>query len=229
MKRIKIIIVTLIFSFSVPLKADLFGGDVVVLAKILANAIQQLVQLRQMLSTARNNLETIRDINRGIDDALRIIRTLNPDLDPGIYKDWRQVADAVRKLEQVYGIVVDSPLTPVQRDLDRSAAEAITKNNKIFEYTKKIDQIGEDIKRYSRSVSPKGAVRLTAESMGVALHVMNESLRAQATGLKMQAQTMASKNKQEKDRTREILKTTNSLKSMMNSYEPQFQLPRFDR
>ena len=34
-----------------PCRADIFGGDVVVLTQILANAIQQLIQLRQILST----------------------------------------------------------------------------------------------------------------------------------------------------------------------------------
>lgn len=224
-------VILLSFCIATPTPSPAFWGgnpaDTMYLAQLVANALKQLIQLKNMLATAKHNLELVRNINKGIDEALAIFQTLNPDLDPGIYKDWRKVDQAIRNLEKIYGVVTDSPLAAIQTNLDRVAAEAITKNNKIYDYTKKIDQIGENIKAYSKVVSPKGAQKLTAQSMGVMLHVMNESLRAQATGLKLQAQSVADHNRAEKDRTREILKTTNSLKGMMKSYDPQFDLPRF--
>ena len=63
-------------------------------------------------------------------------------------------------------------------------------NNSIYDYTAQLDKIGEEIKQYSHAVSPGGAQKLTAQSLGVVVHVMNEQLRATATGLKMQAQTI---------------------------------------
>lgn len=228
MKRLRAVSFILLLTLSIPARSDFWGGDIVVLSKILANAVQQLIQLRNILNTGKNNLELVRDINRGINDSLDMIKTLNPNIDPGIYRDWQKVDSAIKKMESIYGIAVDSPAAGVQRDLDQSVAEAITKNNSVYAFTKKVDQIGETIKSFSHRVSPGGAQKLTAQSLGVMVHVVNESLRTQATSLKLQAQTTATLNKQEKDRTRHVLQTSNRLKDTLKGHSPQFKVPRFN-
>lgn len=215
-------------SISLPARADLFGGDVAVLAQILANAVQQLAQLRQILENGRDGVDLVRDINRGINDSLNLIRTIKPDIDPGIYKDWEKAQDAFDKLERLYGIVVDSRDRNVQRDTDRSVAEAVALNNSIYKYTQMIDEIGEMIKSQSHSVSPGGAAKLTAQSLGVMLNLQNEMLRTQATGLKLQAQALALQNRKDKDRTRQMLESANSLDSALRNQNPSFKTPRFD-
>lgn len=84
-------------------------------------------------------------------------------------------------------------------------------NNAIFDYTREIDKTGEEIKSYSHAVSPGGAAKLTAQSVGVMLHVMNQQLRAQGTMLNLQAQSLAQENKREKDHTAEYLKSAGSI------------------
>ena len=208
-------------------RADIFGGDVAVLVQILANAVQQLAQLKQILDTGSNSLELMRDINRGINDSLNLARTINPNIDPGIYKDWNSVQDALNKLQTIYGIANPSPNQRVYRDADQNVAEAVQMNNSIYQYTQQIDQIGEAIKDVSHQVSPGGAQKLTAQTLGVMLHVMNQSLRTQATGLKLQAQTMAIQNKKEKDSTNQFLASSETLKTAMKNDKIQFQAPRF--
>jgi hypothetical protein len=210
-----------------PARADLFGGDVVVLSQIFINAVEQLAKLRQMVSAGKDNLDLLRDINKGISDSLNLIRTASPQTDPGLYKNWREVQESLRNLENLYGIVVPSNDEHVQRDADQSIAEAITMNNSIYEYTKQIDEIGELIKQQSHFVSPAGAAKLTAQSMGVMLHVQNESLRAQAMSLKLQAQAFATENRQAKDRTRQMLEGAENLNVALAGVRPTFQLPRF--
>ena len=91
----------------------------------------------------------------------------------------------------------------------------------------RLDQIGEEIKRYSHSVSPGGAAKLTAESMGVMIHVMNQQMRAQGQGLKLQAQTLAIQNKKDKDQTDQYLREGVGLKNKMIALNPQFKVMRF--
>lgn len=227
MKRITAYISVLLLLLCPPARADLFGGDVAVLSNILVNALQQLAQLRQILSTGRDNVELIREINQGINDSLDLLRTVSPNTDPGIYRDWQKAQDALANLEKLYGIVVPSRDEHVQRDADQSIAEAIAFNNSIYAYTKQIDEIGENIKTQSHFVSPGGAAKLTAESLGVMLHIQNESLRAQATGLKLQAQAFALENRKDKDRTRQMLEGAENLKTALSGAKPQFTLPRF--
>lgn len=227
MKKLITTALCLQLLFAQPARADLFGGDVAVLAQILANALQQLAQLKQILSTGKDNLDLIRDINRGINDSLNLIRTISPNTDPGLYKDWQKVSDALNKLETIYGITVESNDRKVQKDTDQSVAEAIALNNSIYKYTKDIDEIGELIKSQSHSVSPGGAAKLTAQSLGVMLNLQNEMLRTQATGLKLQAQSMALQNRKDKERTRQMVAGADNLNSALSQVKPQFKLPRF--
>jgi hypothetical protein len=217
---------TLVF---VPIRsrADMFGGDIVVLTQILVQAIQQLVQLKQIFNEGKDSLDLMRDINRGINDSLNLARTVYPDLDPGLYKDWDRVDRALRGVQDIYGAVTPSSEAPIQRDTDQNIAEAISLNNSIYKYTIDIDEIGESIKQYSHSASPGGAQKLTAEGIGVLLNVMNQSLRAQATGLKIQAQALALQNHKDKETTRQTLANAEILNSAMKAQDVSFQMPRF--
>jgi hypothetical protein len=207
--------------------ADMFGGDVVVLTQILVQAIQQLVQLKQMFEQGKDSLDLMRDINRGINDSLNLVRTVYPDIDPGIYRDWDRLDKALHGVKEIYGAVTPSPEAPIQRDTDQNIAEAIALNNSVYKYTKDIDEISESIKQYSHSVSPGGAQKLTAESLAVMLNVMNQSLRTQATGLKIQAQSLAVQNHKEKESTRQTLETAEILSHSMKGQDVSFQMPRF--
>jgi len=226
MKKL-ITIFLIVILFPQKAKGDLFGGDVAVLTQILANAIQQLYQLKEIVGTTKGNLELMQEIHRGINEAMNIIRTVNPTWDPGLYKDWHELSGALWQLQSIYGTAVESPDAKIQRDADQSVAEAITLNNSIYDYTREIDTLGEEIKRYSHSVSPGGAQKLTAQSLGVMLHVLNQGLRAQATGLKLQAQTMALENKKEKEQTKTFLERSNTLSSELKKPKEFFRLPSF--
>ncbi len=226
-KSVIIILVSLSLLRPIPAKADLFGGDVIVLTKILMNALQQLIQLKRIVDTGRNQFDLVREINRGIHDALNLYETMSPLQDPGLYRELQEAKEALRSIETIYGIASNSPDTRVHQNSDQIASEAISLNNQIYRYSKNIDQIGESIKNHSRRTSPAGASKLTAQSLGVVLHVLNQSLRAQATGLKLQAQTLAIQNKKDKEEVRGIQNSSMTLSQAMKSQNPQFRLPRF--
>lgn len=222
-----VLVLGLLLQFPFGARADMFGGDVVVLTQILQQTILQLAQLRNILQSGKDTLGLLEDINRGINDSLHMAETLGIRIDPGIYRDLRTIDQTTRALEQIYGHVVDSPLATVQRNTDQTVAEAISFNNELNEYTQRLDRIGEEIKSYSHAVSPGGAQKLTAESLGVLIHVMNQQMRATGQGLKLQAQAMAVQNKKEKDQTEQYLKEGQNLRARMISVNPSFEVPRF--
>ena len=207
--------------------ADLFGADVGVLMQILAEDIQQLIQLEGILKNNQENLDLLRDINRGINDSLAMIRTISPYINPGQYGELKKVQDVLQKFGIVFGTVVNSPDAPAQRSVDTAVAEAVTMNSAIFDYTKQTDEIGEQIKSFSHSVSPGGAAKLTAESLGVILHVMNQQLRAQGVLLNLQAQSLAQTNKREKDHTAQFLQSAGDISEALENSNPTFERPRF--
>jgi hypothetical protein len=220
--------VLLILGLAFPMRmarADIWGGDVVVLTQILANAVQQLIQLRQILSTGEDNLALLQDINRGLNDILGVANTVGKVREPGLYGDVSSVHDGQRMLKEIYGQIPDSSESKVQDHSDQVVSEALTLNNSLYEYTKDIDAIGEEIKQASAIASPKGAQRLTVESLGVMLTVMNQSLRAQASGLKLQAQAMAAQNHKDKRFTKHVRESAKKLNDAMNRSNPEFKIP----
>ncbi len=210
-----------------PSKADLFGGDVAVLVQILANALQQLYELQQLVENGQDTLNLLRDINNGINDSLGLIRSLPDNPNPGLYGDLSQIRDVLNRLNQSYGKAVDSPDKQVYESTDQTIAEAIKMNNELYEYTKQLDLVGEEVKQYSHRVSPGGAAKLTAQTLGVMIHVMNQQLRAQGTSMKLDAQKLAMDNKREKQSTEAYLKQAETLKVAMKTNVPTFKLPRF--
>jgi hypothetical protein len=226
-KRFLGIVITASLCLPPVAHADMFGGDVAVLMQILAEDIQQLIQLEQILTKGQENLDLLREINRGINDSLNMIRTISPYVNPGMYSELKNVQDVLQKFGVIFGTAVNSPDAASQRSVDTAVAEAVTMNNAIYDYTKKIDDIGEQIKASSHTVSPGGAAKLTAESLGVMIHVMNQQLRAQGTLLKLQAQGLAQENKREKDHTAEYLKSAGTISAAMQDSNPAFERPRF--
>lgn len=229
MKKITTTIVICVFLMAVPqpARADLFGGDVAVLSQILVQAILQFAKLREILSKGQESIDLVKDINRGINDSLGILKTQYPNLDPGIYSDWSNSEDALAKLQSIYGNPADSQEAQVQRDTDRSIAEAVSFNNSYYKYAKALDEVGEDIKGASHSVSPGGAQKLTAQALGLMLQVMNQSLRAQATTMKLQAEELALQNKKEKAETKHFLETGDNLTNAMKREVISFEMPRY--
>jgi len=211
-----------------PAKADMFGADVAVLAQILIQTIQELVELKQIFDTAQNSNDYLHDINRGINDALQAVRTVYPNADPGLYKQWDQIGSALSGVHDVYGSVVPSTEAPIQKDADQSVAETIALNNSIYKYTNDVDELGDSFRQYSYRVSPGGAEKLTAQTLAIMLTVMNESLRAQATGLKIQAQALAIQNHKDKESTKAMLTNADTLSASMKAQDVSFQLPRFE-
>lgn len=208
-------------------KASIFGEENATLIQILAQAIKQLYELQRILKTGQDTLNLMRDLNRGINNSLEALDSLGPYMDPGTYKEFKKVESIVVHLRKEYGEVSPSPSKGVQQDTDQVVAEAISLNNSLYDYAEDLDKIGEEIKNFSHAVSPGGAQKLTAQSLGVLVHVMNQQIRAQATGLKLQAQGLAVQNKKEKETTTEYLKQADALGSAMKAKQVNFTFPRF--
>lgn len=226
-KRILVIFIFFQVGFIGNAKASIFGEETAVLFEILANAIKQLSELKAIVDNGKDTLSLLQDINRGINDSLRMAETFGIRVDPGLYKDLRKVDEATRAIENLYGAVTESKLAAVQRNTDQTVAEAVSFNNELNEYAKKLDAIGEEIKMYSHQVSPGGAQKLTAQSLGVMIHVLNQQMRAQGQGLKLQAQALAITNKKEKDSTTQYLTEGSALKSKLTGLNPEFKVMRF--
>lgn len=187
-----------------PVKADLFGGDVAVLVQILANALQQLAQLRQILSTGSDTLGLLRDINRGIRDGLAIIQIINPKFNPGLYGDVRDADRALKIITDLYGKVPATSQARLESAQDQSVAESIAMNGNLYQYADQVDTESQRILAHAKVVSPQGAAKLQAQSLAVLIGVTTQVLRTNSAMLKMMAQNMAVENRHSKIRSEQF-------------------------
>lgn len=181
-----------------PSRADLFGGDVVVLTKILIQAIQQLQQLRMIYQNGRDSISLMRELNQGIRHGLEIIRILNPSFNPGIYGGLETAESVQRAIEDLYGMIPKTSEYRLQEAQDRSASESIAMNGTLFRYADNVDLEAKRIVSHAQDVSPQGAGKLTAESIAILIGVTTQVLRTNSMMLKMMGQNMALANRKEK-------------------------------
>jgi len=154
-KKAIIFLLCFLLLFPRTSSADLFGGDVVVLTQLLVQSLSRYQQLKTILKTGSKNLELLEEVNRGINDILEVYNTLHTGhghgQGRGVYGDWQNVEEAIRRLERLYGKIPQSQDSEIQRDTDRIAAEAISLNNSINDYSIRIDEIGERLKKSGRT------------------------------------------------------------------------------
>ena len=201
-------ILSLVLSFSLmiprPASADLFGGDVAVLVQILAQAIQQLAQLRQILSTGNDTLNLLEEINSGIRDGLSLIQIINPKFNPGLYGDLRDAQRALESITNLYGAVPQTSETKLQMAQDQSVAESLAMHGTLYDYADQVDSESKRILSHAQVVSPQGAGKLQAQSLAILIGVTTQVLRTNSAMLKMMAQNMALDNRHDKIRSEQF-------------------------
>lgn len=202
MKKLKraLMVVLLSSTLMVPhtAKADMFGGDVVVLTQILIQAIQQLYQLKMIFQNGADSLSLMREINRGLRTGLGIIQIINPKFNPGLYGGLDTAESVQRAIEELYGTIPQTSEYRLQEAQDRSASESIAMNGTLFQYADDVDLEARRIIAHAQDVNPQGAAKLTAESLAILIGVSTQVLRTNSMMLKMMGQNMAMSNRKEK-------------------------------
>ncbi len=209
--------------------ADFFGGDLPLLTEIVINTAEQLTKLESIIGKSSETIELIKEINRGIRDALDIIKTGNNALSPGILSELERVEQVMAIVERLYGRIPKTQSAELQKTTDTSVAEGIQAHNEAFRYADRIDPEAERIKDYARDVNPLGAQKLTAQALGVLIHVMNQILRTNAAILKLQSEQLALQNRHDKLSSQQSKAQYEGLSKAFNDLRPTYKLNSISR
>lgn len=209
-------------------KADLWGGDVVVLVQILAQSIQTVIQLKSLLENGQDTLNLLRDINQGVRSGLDAIRIINPKFDPGVYGKLNSVDSVLNAIQNVYGQVPEGMDVDLMKSQDQSVAEVISMNRNLYEYADQVDKERDRILVHSQVVSPQGAAKLQNQALGVLIGVNTQLLRTQSQMLKLMAQNMAYDNRKEKIITKNFQENYKSVSDNIRSLPKEVSLPRLN-
>lgn len=221
-----LIIAALIFMGPRSAKADLFGGDVVVLTQILAQAIQTVITLKSVLENGKDSLNLMRDLNAGVRSGLDLIRIINPHFNPGVYGNLNTADDVLRALQSVYGTVPQGMDEDLMKSQDQSVAEVISMNRNLYEYADQVDLERDKILFHAQVVSPQGAGKLQNQALAVLIGVSTQLLRTQSQMLKIMAQNMAYDTRKEKLATQNFQENYQGLSRGFGSLPKDARLPR---
>ena len=207
-------------------KADLFGGDVVVLTQILAQAIQTVITLKSVLENGKDSLNLMRDLNAGVRSGLDLIRIINPHFNPGVYGNLNTADDVLRALQSVYGTVPQGMDEDLMKSQDQSVAEVISMNRNLYDYADQVDLERDKILFHAQVVSPQGAGKLQNQALAVLIGVSTQLLRTQSQMLKIMAQNMAYDTRKEKLATQNFQENYQGLSRGFGSLPKDARLPR---
>lgn len=196
------------------------------LIKIYQENLRRYLQLREMMQQARNHESLIRTINAGIDNAMGVMQVL-PLKDDRILSQLQEFQNALKKVEELYGMTPKSSNEALHRLHDQTIAESLKLNNVLQEYSVKQERNATSVFIQSRQASPKGAERMNAQMSAQILHSVNQLIKVNGQMLKLQSETLAFNNKRDKDSTAGFNKTSDDFKGSMMQFKPNYSLPKF--
>jgi hypothetical protein len=207
-------------------RPDFWGGDLPLLAQILEQNIRHYYQLQQMIGQGRSADQYLHWINAGIDNSVGLLQAL-PIKDEQVLSDLRNFRSALGKVELLYGEVPHSPEESLQVLHDQTVAESLRMANDFKDFSVAEEQNSDVIASQSREASPKGAVRMQAETSAQILKTLSEILRLNTQMLKLQSEQLALRNKTEKSDVTNFQKVNRDLGSGFSNFNPDMNLERF--
>ena len=205
---------------------DLFGGDVVVLMKILAENIKQYYQLQQMINNGNNQMNFFRALNQGIDNSIGLLESL-PIKDEKILADLKEFKSAAQKVEGLYGMIPKSPEEVLHRLHDQTVAESLRMSVSFKEYSEIQEKNSQLIAAQARVASPKGAARMQAETSAEILRSLSQLIRLNTQALKLQSEQLAMNNKASKEGVASFQKINQDLGRGFSKFKPDMKLVTF--
>lgn len=228
MKKIFLYILICIFTVSVvPQKSYAFfgAGEAIVLAKLLAENVKQLIELKKIVEQGQDTFKLINDINRGINDALKLLETINRATEPGTFYQIKELADIRKLVSELYGTVPSELNSPSLQVHDMTVTESFQMHNQLYDYAKKLDEAGESMKMEANFASPGRAQKLSAQNQGAILQALSQLQRNQAQMIKLLAEDIAIKNQAEKRKMNGEFYKYEGLKNGFSSKKINYRLP----
>ncbi|MGE3759120.1 MAG: hypothetical protein AB7H97_15260 [Pseudobdellovibrionaceae bacterium] len=196
------------------------------LIKILAENIKHYYQLKNLIETAKDQRDYLRFINAGIDNSMGLLESL-PVKDEKILADLKNFKEAVNKISELYGTVPKSKEEAMQRLHDQTVAESLRMVNTFKEFSTTQEENSIRIGIDSRNASPKGAMRMQAETSAQILRSLSQLIRLNTQILKLQSEQFGMQNKMGKESVANFQRVNNDLGRSFNGMSPEMKLIKF--
>lgn len=173
-----------------PAKADLFGGDLPLLAQIVTNTLNTLFELRKQSGLLSDSME-------GIKDKIYRIQTISNVVQPSSWDQWKDPREAMRRLKFIYHTLPPEYRSAKADAIEEELSKAMNMVARVVPEANTTFQSGKELERRGADASPGVANKLTASGVGtlVAMEAQTQVIQSHITSLL--AQILAEANERE--------------------------------
>ncbi len=196
------------------------------LIKLVEESIRRYYQLQTMIQQSRDAQNYMREINRGLNDSIRLLESL-PIRDENILGHLKSFQKSLAEIERIYGAIPKSSEATVQKLNDLAVAESLKMVTNANEYAERQETNAAAIEARSWDMSPKGAARMQAQVSSQILLTLNQILRMNAQLLKMQSAQVANNNRSEKQDVMRFQRFAREVGLTSKAFSGGIELPRF--
>lgn len=186
----KFTVFLMLLLLSTPARADLWGGDLPLLAQIVANTLQTLHQLREQT-------QLLDDEMAGIKDKIYRIQTISEVVQPSTWDQWKDPSEAHRRLQIIYHTLPKEYRSEKSDAIEAEIARAMNTISRASHGANTTFQSGKELERTGADASPGVAQKLTASGVGTLIAMESQTQIIQSHITSLLAQMLADANEKE--------------------------------
>jgi hypothetical protein len=193
--------------FQLQAKADLFGGDLPLLAQIVFNTLHTMYELQQQS-------QLLKDEMAGINDRIQRVKTINDIVQPSEWDNWKDPKEALGRLDKIYKALPKEYKTEKSDLVESEIAKAMTLISNVSTDTKSTFISGKELEARALNSSPGVSAKLTASGVGTLISQQAQSQVIQSHVVSLLTQMLADGHEKE---SRMILTKAENYKTFSQS------------
>ena len=171
-------------------RADLWGGDLPLLAQIVTNTLQTLYQLKQQTEMMEDEMD-------GIKDKIFRIQTISDMVQPSSWDQWKDPREALNRLRIIYHTLPKEYRSAKADEIEDELSKAMNLAARLDPQARTTFQSGKEMERRGADASPGVAEKLTASGTGTLIAMEAQSQMIQTHIMTLLAQSLADSNEKE--------------------------------
>ncbi len=184
-------------------KADLWGGDLPLLAEIVFNTLHTMMELEKQSQHMQDELA-------GIKDRIHRIRTIADVVQPSDWEKWKDPKEAINRLRIVYHTIPKEYRSEKYDQIEHELSRAMNLVARVGPETATTFKSGKEMEQRGADASPGVAQKLTASGVGTLIALESQSQVIQSHITSLLAQMLAQGNERE---TRSVVSRGGSFKA----------------
>lgn len=186
----KIIISIFLIASAQLAKADLWGGDLPLLAQIVTNTLNTLYELQKQRQIMEDELD-------GINDHINRVRTISDIVQPSQWDQWKNPEEAVRRLGVIYRTMPKEYRSEKADMIESELSNAMNLISRIRSESETSFHSGKELENRALRSSPGVSQKLTASGIGTLISLESQTHAIQSHVVSLLTQMLADGHEKE--------------------------------